>query len=138
MSRNVFVIYCYITYHHRLSSIKIARTFDIIVSVAQEFPGGLVGLMQSGCYTRIQVSADGDYCGPSCESSATFGKLIVPCRAQTVKNLPNAGGLGSIPGSGRFSGEGNGYPPQCSCLRTPWTEKPEGFSPRSCKTSEKN
>ena len=30
--------------------------------------------------------------------------------AQMVKNLPcNAGDLGSIPGSGRFPGEGNGY-----------------------------
>ena len=34
-----------------------------------------------------------------------------------VKNLPaNAGDLGSIPGSGRFPGEGNGYPLQYSCL----------------------
>ena len=37
--------------------------------------------------------------------------------AQTVKNLPaNAGDLGSIPGSGRSPGEGNGYLHQCSCL----------------------
>ena len=28
----------------------------------------------------------------------------------------NAGDLGSIPGLGRFPGEGNGYPLQCSCL----------------------
>ena len=33
-----------------------------------------------------------------------------------VKNLPaNAGDLGSIPGSGKFPGEGNG---------NPWTEEP--------------
>ena len=31
----------------------------------------------------------------------------------------SAGGLGSIPGSGRSSGEGNGYPLQCSCLENP-------------------
>ena len=36
-----------------------------------------------------------------------------------VKNLPaNAGGMGLIPGSGRY-GEGNGNPPQYSCLRNP-------------------
>ena len=36
--------------------------------------------------------------------------------AQTVKNLPaNAGDVGSIPGSGRSPGEGNGYPLQYSC-----------------------
>ena len=28
----------------------------------------------------------------------------------------NAGDLGLIPGSGRFTGEGNGNPPQYSCL----------------------
>ena len=28
----------------------------------------------------------------------------------------NAGGLGSILGSGRCPGEGDGYPLQCSCL----------------------
>ena len=31
----------------------------------------------------------------------------------------SAGGLGSIPGSGRSPGEGNGYPLQCSCLENP-------------------
>ena len=31
----------------------------------------------------------------------------------------NVGGLGSIPGSGRFPGEGNGNPLQYSCLENP-------------------
>ena len=31
----------------------------------------------------------------------------------------NAGDLGSIPGSGRSSREGNGYPLQYSCLENP-------------------
>ena len=31
----------------------------------------------------------------------------------------NAGDLGSIPGSGRSPGEGNGYPLQYSCLENP-------------------
>ena len=31
----------------------------------------------------------------------------------------NAGDLGSIPGSGRSPGEGNGYPLQYSCLKKP-------------------
>ena len=42
-----------------------------------------------------------------------------------VKNPPaNAGGVGSIPGWGRFPEEGNVNPPQCSCLGIPWTEEP--------------
>ena len=37
-----------------------------------------------------------------------------------VKNLPiNAGALGSIPGSRKSPGEGNGNQLQCSCLRNP-------------------
>ena len=36
------------------------------------------------------------------------------------KNLPaNAGDMGSIPGLGKSSGEGNGSPLQYSCLRNP-------------------
>ena len=31
----------------------------------------------------------------------------------------SVGDLGSIPGSGRFPGEGNGYPLQYSCLENP-------------------
>ena len=37
-----------------------------------------------------------------------------------VKNLPaNSGDAGSIPGSGRSPGEGNGYRLQYSCLENP-------------------
>ena len=40
-----------------------------------------------------------------------------------VKNPPadagDVGDVGSIPGLGRSPGEGNGNPPQCSCLENP-------------------
>ena len=43
--------------------------------------------------------------------------------ASVVKNLSASAGAigdtGSIPGLGRSFGEGNGNPPQCSCLRNP-------------------
>ena len=40
--------------------------------------------------------------------------------SSVVKNLPtNAGVMGSIPGLGKSAGEGNGNPPQCSCLDNP-------------------
>ena len=39
----------------------------------------------------------------------------------------NAGDLGSIPGSGRSPGEGNGNPLQYSAWKIPWTEKPGGL-----------
>ena len=45
-----------------------------------------------------------------------------------VKNMPDhARDVGSIPGSGRFPGEGNGNPLQYSCLGNPWTEEPGGL-----------
>ena len=53
-----------------------------------------------------------------------------------VKNLPaNAGNKGSIPGSGRSPGEGNGNPLQYSCLENPmdgWRSL-VGYSPWGCK-----
>ena len=42
------------------------------------------------------------------------------CDGSVVKNLPvNAGDTRLIPGLGRYSGEGNGYPLQHSCLGNP-------------------
>ena len=55
------------------------------------------------------------------ENSEVTSKTIrTSLVAQTVKHLAyNAGDLGSIPGSGRSSGEGNGNPLQYSCLENP-------------------
>ena len=51
-----------------------------------------------------------------------MGSWDFPC-GPVVKNLPtnvgDTGGSGSIPGSGRSPGEGNGNPLQCSCLENP-------------------
>ena len=48
-----------------------------------------------------------------------------------VKNPPanaeDAGDVGSIPGSGRSPGVGNGNPLQYSCLKIPWTEELGGL-----------
>ena len=42
--------------------------------------------------------------------------LGVPGGSDSKESTCNSGDLGSIPGSGRFPGEGNGYPLQYSCL----------------------
>ena len=39
----------------------------------------------------------------------------------------NAGDRGSIPGSGRSPGEGNGNPLEYSCGIIPWAEEPGGL-----------
>ena len=50
----------------------------------------------------------------------TRGKTIdFPGGSDGKASVYNAGGLGSIPGSGRFPGEGNGNPLQHSCLENP-------------------
>ena len=50
-----------------------------------------------------------------------FSVYVVPCLdfpggSGSKESACNAGDLGSIPGSGRSPGEGNGYPLQYSCL----------------------
>ena len=57
--------------------------------------------------------------------------------AAAMLSACNAGDLGSIPGSGRSPGEGNGNPLQYSCLENPmdggaWV----GYSPRDRKESD--
>ena len=48
------------------------------------------------------------------------GSIWVGLCGSVIKNLTaNAGDVGSIPGSGRSPGEGNGNPLQCSCLENP-------------------
>ena len=55
------------------------------------------------------------------ENHVSFG---VPQWLSSKESACNAGDAGSIPGSGRFPGEGNDNPLQYSYLEIPWTEKP--------------
>ena len=55
------------------------------------------------------------------------------CRSAGKESACNAGDLGSIPGSGRSPGEGNGNPLQYSCLENPmdrgaWQATVHGFT----------
>ena len=58
-----------------------------------------------------------------------------------VKNLlvdaRDARDLGSVPGSRRSPGGGDGNPNQSNILawKIPWTERPGGLSPWSCRES---
>ena len=47
------------------------------------------------------------------------GLVSFPCGSTGKESACNAGDLGSIPGSGRSPGEGNGNPLQYSCLENP-------------------
>ena len=48
--------------------------------------------------------------------NARSGDLIFACSSVDKESACNAGDPGSIPGSGRSPGEGNGNPAQYSCL----------------------
>ena len=55
-------------------------------------------------------------------------KLRAFLEAQMVESACSAGAPGSLPGSGRSPGEGNGNPAQYSCWRILWTESLAGYS----------
>ena len=74
----------------------------------------------------IQFSVDGWSCVPSL--LFTWGQIMVevmkimkvfPGGSDGKASAYNAGGPGSIPGSGRSPGEGNSNPLQFSCLENP-------------------
>ena len=48
-----------------------------------------------------------------------FYRLAFPRSSGSKESACNAGDLGSIPGSGKSPGEGNGNPLQYSCLENP-------------------
>ena len=54
--------------------------------------------------------------------------------SQWLSGREPAGDMGSVPGSGRSPGEGNGHLLQnILAWEILWTEEPGGYSPRSCK-----
>ena len=53
------------------------------------------------------------------ELSVTSDMQGFPGDSEVKPSASNTGDLGSIPGSGRSSGEGNGNPLQYSCLENP-------------------
>ena len=77
------------------------------------------------------VALHGLSCPTACEIFWTRDQTSVPCIGRQILNqwvsvgsdskesACNAGDQGSIPGSGRPPGEGNGSPLQCFCLENP-------------------
>ena len=59
-----------------------------------------------------------------------------PSHSQAKNQPANAGDVGSVLGSGRSPGEGNGNPLQYSCWEIPWTEKPGGLQSMGHKESD--
>ena len=89
-------------------------------SLSSEPPGKVLRYFSS---SKIQLNL-------MVPASATYWESLV---AQLVKNpsanTGDARDAGSILGSGRFPGEGNGYPLQYSCLENSMTEDLVGYRP---------
>ena len=58
-------------------------------------------------------------------------------RKESACNTGDSGDMGSIPGSGRSPGGGNGNPLQCSSLKSPMDRGLVGYSPWGHKESDK-
>ena len=61
------------------------------------------------------------------EQTLIWASQVVLVVKTSPANTGDARDEGSIPGSGRSPGEGNGNPLQYSCLGIPWTEEPGGL-----------
>ena len=63
-------------------------------------------------------------------STCSLPSVGFPGGSDGKESACNKGDLGSIPGLGRFPGEGNGNPYQHSCLENPHGQRSlEGYSP---------
>ena len=86
----------------------------------------MCGILCVSCKPHLGV---GPFCRCSVAQISTNYKRIVVKSMALIHDFPggsegkasayNVGDLGSIPGSGRSSVEGNGNPLQCSCLQNP-------------------
>ena len=71
------------------------------------------------------------------KGKATHSSILgFPGGSAGKESTCNAGDLGSIPGLGRSSGEGNGYPLQYSGLKNPMDREPGGYGLQGRKESD--
>ena len=70
-------------------------------------------------YTSSTLFSDDEGAVPFVPLFNVFIKEGFPGGLEVKSSAHNAGDLGSIPGLGRFPGEGNGNPVQYSCLENP-------------------
>ena len=88
-------------------------------SVQEDFAGELE--LEKG-FRRIRHHTQGNQCNLRTKQKlSSHGRIRhgFPGGSEVKASASNAGDLGSIPGSGRSPGEGNGNPLQYSCLENP-------------------
>ena len=77
---------------------------------------GNSGTVSDFIFLGSKITEDGD-CSHEIKRHLLLG--VFPGGSEVKASAWNAGDLGSIPGSGRSPGEGNGTPLQYSCLENP-------------------
>ena len=82
--------------------------------------------------TRTHISPD--HCSRHLDTQCLFEDITGG--SDSKASACNAGNLGSIPGSGRSPGEGNGNRLQYSCLENPMERSLTGYSPRGRRESK--
>ena len=81
---------------------------------SREIDGETVETVSDFMFLGSKITADGD-CSHEIKRCLLLG-VFFPGGSEVKASASNAGDLGSIPGSGRSPGEGNGNPLQYSCL----------------------
>ena len=93
----------------------VAQTVKDLPAVRETWVRSLVGKIPwRREWPPIPVFLAGEFHGQIHGQSGGF-----PGGPDSKESACNEGDLGSIPGLGRFPGEGNGYPLQYSCLENP-------------------
>ena len=92
---------------------------DVCLQVSCSLEQRLTWLAQNVCISWKQKIKVGDSIRTRWKGSLKLGYQGFPGGSEVKVSACNVGDLGSIPGSGRSLGEGNGNPLQYSCLENP-------------------
>ena len=105
-------------------------TADHQAPLSMDFPGKSTGV---GCHCLLRCFS----LSPTIlYNLSSIGNQGSPGGSDHKESSCNAGDLSSIPGLGRSSGEGNGYPLQYSYLENSKDGSLAGYSPWDCKESD--
>ena len=103
-------------------------TFSFSISPSNEYSGLISFRIDWLDLLAVQGTLKSLFSNTTVQKHQFFGAQLyspdLPGGSEVKASACKAGDLGSIPGSGRSPGEGNGNPLQYSSCRIPWMEEP--------------